>query len=269
LPNRPDPGIHLSMRLAITTTLAASRQLRAEARVLAERHGLVCYHRGERPLAAVAGESGVDGLVVLGTGRVALFFEGQEHPYHPGMGALRAKRLGIGETSTGEPFLEAAGLQPGDEVLDCTMGLGADALVSAEAVGAGGRVLGLEVVPALALWVSEGLRRLSLPAARRIEVGCAEHGAFLRSLPSRSFDVVTFDPMFRQARAQAPIFETIRRLGDSRPLDPAALEQARRVARRWVVVKDGAPGWDLARLGLNPLPCKRGARRFFARVDAL
>jgi len=38
------------------------------------------------------------------------------------------------------------------------------------------------------------------------------------------------------------------------------------VARRWVVVKDGAPGWDLARLGLTPLPSARGAHRYYARV---
>ena len=43
---------------------------------------------------------------------------------------------------------------------------------------------------------------------------------------------------------------------------------ARRVARRWVVVKDGAPGWDLARLGLTPLPSARGAERYYARVTA-
>jgi hypothetical protein len=35
-----------------------------------------------------------------------------------------------------------------------------------------------------------------------------------------------------------------------------------------VVVKDGAPGWDLARLGLVPLASARGAHRYYARVPA-
>jgi 16S rRNA (guanine1516-N2)-methyltransferase len=34
-----------------------------------------------------------------------------------------------------------------------------------------------------------------------------------------------------------------------------------------VVVKDGAPGWDLARLGLTPLPSARGAHRYYARIE--
>jgi hypothetical protein len=58
----------------------------------------------------------------------------------------------------------------------------------------------------------------------------------------------------------------VRRLADARPLEAAALAAARRVARRWVVVKDGAPGWDLARLGLTPLPSARGAHRYYGRL---
>ena len=41
------------------------------------------------------------------------------------------------------------------------------------------------------------------------------------------------------------------------------------MARRWVLVKDGAPGWDLARLGLTPLPSARGAHRYYARLPPL
>jgi 16S rRNA (guanine1516-N2)-methyltransferase len=35
-----------------------------------------------------------------------------------------------------------------------------------------------------------------------------------------------------------------------------------------VLVKDGTPGWDLARLGLAPLPGRRGAGRLYAWLDA-
>jgi hypothetical protein len=60
----------------------------------------------------------------------------------------------------------------------------------------------------------------------------------------------------------------VRALADARPLTAEAVAQARRVARRWVLVKDGAPGWDLARLGLTPLASARGAHRYFARLAA-
>ncbi len=257
------------MRLAVTTSLGPSRALAAEALAAAARHGIQWVDRKERPLVEVARQAGAEALIALGARHAALFFDGAEHRYHPGMGALRAKRLRLHETSTGEPFLDAAALRPADEVLDCTLGLGADALVAAQVIGPAGRVLGLEASPALAAWVSEGLRRLPLPAARRIEVRCLEHGALLSALPDRCFDVVVFDPMFRRARAQAPAFDVVRRFADPRPLEAAVLEQARRVARRWVVVKDGAPGWDLARLGLTPLPSKRGARQLYARLPPI
>jgi hypothetical protein len=116
--------------------------------------------------------------------------------------------------------------------------------------------------------VGEGLRRSADPAAARVEIRAADHAAALAALPDRSFDVVVFDPMFRHARAEPGGFDLVRRLADPRPLEPAALGRARRVARRHVLVKDGAPGWDLARLGLTPLPSSRGAHRYYARLAA-
>jgi hypothetical protein len=190
------------------------------------------------------------------------------------MGALRSKRVarqlanGAPGAADRDPFFEASGILPGDAVLDCTLGLGADALVAAVAAGPRGHVLGIEGSAALAAWTGEGLARSALPGADRIEVRSADHAALLASLPARSFDVVCFDPMFRHARAEPGGFDVVRGLADTRPLAPEALALARRVARRWVLVKDGAPGWDLARLGLTPLPSARGAHRYFARLPA-
>ena len=256
------------VRLAVTTPCGATPRVLADARAAAERHGLPLLPRDGRALSALAREAGLEALLVLGA-RAVLWLAGAEHPFTPGMGALRAKRLARGESATRDPFLEAAGLVPGDEVLDCTAGLAADAIVAAQAVGPSGRVVALEGSAALAAWADEGLRRLDHPAARRVRVLCAEHGQFLRGCPPRTFDVVVFDPMFRHPRAQEPAFDPVRRLADPRPLSPEALAAARRVARRWVVVKDGTPGWDLARLGLAPLPSRRGAHRLYARAAAL
>jgi SAM-dependent methyltransferase len=153
-------------------------------------------------------------------------------------------------------------------VLDGTLGLGADALVAAVAVGPGGRVLGLESSPALAAWAGEGFARLPGEAASRVRVECADHARWLEEAPERSFDVVVFDPMFRHPRPGTPGFGLLRRLADPRPLERRTLERARRVARRGVLVKDGTPGWDLARLSLAPLPGKRGADRLYAWLDA-
>jgi len=260
------------VRLAVTTPLRPSPAEEAAARAAAERHRLPYAPRGRRAAAEVAREAGADALLVLSPRASVLAVEGEERRWSAGMGALRAKRLRRGdadvEPTARDPFLDAAGLRDGDLVLDCTVGLGADALVAAEAVGPRGRVVGIEASPALAAWVAEGLRRLPDEAARRIEIRSGGHAEVLADLPDRSFDVVLFDPMFRHARSEPPGFDLVRRLADPRPLSPDALARARRVARRWVLVKDGAPGWDLARLGLVPLPSARGAHRYYARVPA-
>jgi hypothetical protein len=258
------------VRLAVTTGLLPGPEDLREAEAAARRHALPLAPRRERPLAEVLASSGAGALLVVGARRAAIFLDGREQEWRPGMAALRLRRLREGERGrrpTRDGFLEAAALRGGEGVLDCTLGLGGDALVAAAAVGPGGRVLGLEASPALAALVAEGLGRLPDEAARRIEVRRAEALEALSALPSGSFDLVAFDPMFRAPRPQAPGFDLVRRLGDPRPLAPAALAEARRVARRAVLVKDGVPGWDLARLGLAPLPGPRGAKRLYARVE--
>ncbi|HEY6005658.1 MAG TPA: class I SAM-dependent methyltransferase, partial [Anaeromyxobacter sp.] len=247
------------MRLAVTTPLSPSPGVEAAARAAALRHGLPYAPRGKRALASALAEAGADSALVLSPGKAVLSAGGEERRWAPGMGFLRAKRararLGgaVADPTARDPFLEAAGIREGDSVLDCTLGLGADALVAAVAAGPSGRVVGIEASPALAAWVAEGLLRLGDEAASRIEVRAGDHLALLAALPERTFDVVVFDPMFRHARAEPAGFDVVRRLADPRPLSKEALLRARRVARRWVVVKDGAPGWDLARLGLTPL----------------
>jgi hypothetical protein len=263
------------VRLAVTTPLHPTPEEEAAARAAAARWAFAYVERGGRGLGRVSADAGADALLVLSATRSVLAFAGTERRWSPGMGVLRARHalarargMPPGGPTTRDPFLEAAEIRPGDGVLDCTLGLGADALVAAAATGPGGRIVAIEASRPLAAWVAEGLRLLDLEPARRVEVRAGDHTEALALLPERSFDVVVFDPMFRHARAEPPGFDAVRALADPRPLSRDALERARRVARRWVVVKDGAPGWDLARLGLTPLPSARGAHRYYARLPA-
>ena len=260
------------MLVVVTTPLRPSPEEEREAREAAARHGLPYAPRGRGALETVLAATGAGAALVLSSRAALLATAAASQRWSAGMGLLRMRRtlahLGGRPVSPTDrdPFLEAAGIRPGDEVLDATLGLGADALVAAAACGPGGRVVALEGSRPLAAWVAEGLRRLEAGPARRIEVRAGDHLAALGALPSRSFDVVAFDPMFRHARSQPGGFELVRARADPRPLQAEAVAEARRVARRWVVVKDGAPGWDLARLGLTPLPSARGAHRYYARV---
>ena len=262
------------MLVVVTTPLRPSHDEEQQAREAAARHGLPFAGRGHASLEALLAGTGADAALILTSTAAILATAEADQRWSAGMGLLRMRRTlarlegrPVSPTDR-DPFLEAAGIRPGDAVLDATLGLGADALVAAAACGPGGRVGALERSPVLAAWVAEGLRRLDVEPARRIEVRAEEHLAALTALTSRSFDLVVFDPMFRHARPQPGGFELVRALADPRPLGAEAVAQGRRVARRWVIVKDGAPGWDLARLGLPPLPSARGAHRYYARVEA-
>ncbi len=256
------------MRIAVTTPLSGAPRDVEEARAAAMRHGLAVEPRDGRSLVALAAACGADAVLVVSADRVSLWSAGDERAWDPGMAALRLRRHEAGERTTRDAFLEAAQLRPGDAVLDATLGLGMDAFVAAGVIGPGGRVVGVEASPALAALVAEGQRRHPTDAARRIEVVAGDAAEVLGRLPARSFDVVVFDPMFRQPRAAAAAFDLVRRLGSPAPLAPGTLARARQVARRHVVVKDGVPGWDLARLGLTPLPCARWAKRLYGRAPA-
>ena len=183
-----------------------------------------------------------------------------------GMAFLRLLRARKGEV---DPLVQMAGLTWGETVLDATLGLGGDAVIAANATGM--QVIGLEVSPVLAAFAMAGLLRLPEPGrepGRRIEVRWADHRQALRELPARSVDVVLLDPMFRSAGEAGPLFELVREHADHTPLDAATLAEARRVARRGVLIKDRAPGWELRALGLEPRQTRRSSPIAFAWVSA-
>jgi tRNA1(Val) A37 N6-methylase TrmN6 len=154
-------------------------------------------------------------------------------------------------------------------VLDATLGLGGDALVAAAATGA--RVVGLETDGVVGAFTQAALQRLprhGREPGQRVQVIHADHRAWLRQQPDRSFDVVLLDPMFRRAGESGPLFALLRTHGEHAPLDRETLREAQRVARRGVLVKDAARGEELQRLGLAPRLSRRSAAIAFGWAPA-
>ncbi len=239
----------------------------AEADELAARFpGVVAVPRAGQPLHALVAAAGATPVLVLGSERADLYVAGRCFRATVGMAFLRVLRASKGEL---DPLVGAAGLQRGDEILDATLGLGGDALVAAHATGT--RVLGVERSALLAAFTLCALRRLPRHGeapGRLVEVVQGDHRALLAQLPSRSFDVVLLDPMFDQAGEAGPLFDLVRQNADHAPLDGETLQQAQRVARRGVLVKDAAPGHALVRLGLTPRTQRRSKPIVFAWAPA-
>jgi ubiquinone/menaquinone biosynthesis C-methylase UbiE len=86
----------------------------------------------------------------------------------------------------GRDLIEAAAIVPGERVLDLACGRGACLRPAAEAVGASGFVLGVDLSPAMIELTDKELVRDGIANAR-VEVGDAEH----LNLDGESFDAVT------------------------------------------------------------------------------
>lgn len=239
----------------VVTTAASGRA--AEAEELSARFGLRAEARAGRTLRQVIEDARGEPVLVLAARRADLYERGRAFRATAGMAFLRVLRVSKGET---DPLIAAAALRAGDRVLDATLGLGGDALVAAHATGTA--VVGIESDGLLAAFTQAGLRRLAghgRDPGGRIEVVRGDHRLFLRTQADGSFDVVLLDPMFRRSGDSGPNFELLRAHAEHAPLASDTLSEARRVARRGVLVKDAAPGLELRRLGLVPKPSRRSA----------
>lgn len=229
--------------LAVTTSTHPPAALEAQARALATELGASYVARHGRGLPETFAASEAARLLIVGADRLRLRDRatGTEYFFHPNMFQIRAAGVLRGEP---DHFLAATGLGPGDALLDCTLGFASEAALASLAVGEAGCVVGLESVPALALVTRLGLQSFALKhpgmeaALRRVQVVTADSRDFLAGCEAGAFDVVYFDPFFpeRLSGSEAsvsPLFV----FGNPAPLDAEAVRQARRVARRRVVVK--------------------------------
>lgn len=182
--------------------------------------------------------------------------------FHPSMALIRIKRLRSGGS---DRLIELAGVRPGDRVLDCTAGLGSDAAVFAYAAGREGEVAAIESSPLLYHLVEEGLKTYSTgiedidAAFRQVRMLFGHHLDLLTNMPDRSFDVVYFDPMFRNPIEASQSISPLRTYAKSDPLSKESIRQAVRVARRIVILKEHRDSEEFARLGFT-LPAEASTK---------
>jgi len=195
-------------------------------------------------------------VIVVTEGEVRLYDRASESPlfFHPSMAFVRVKRLRRGES---DPLITLSACEKGDTIIDCTAGLASDSIVFSYAAGADGNVTALESEPVLAALIKEGLAHYKTgftdvdDAMRKIRVECANHLEYLANQPDNSADIVYFDPMFRQPIHESSAIGSIRTLANPNELSLEAVEQAKRVARRTVILKEHRDSGEFARLGFK------------------
>ena len=233
----------MTYSLAVTTSVHPPPDLEAQAWGYAAELGAPYVPRSGLSVSGVFAACRAERLLIAGQDHLRLRDRatGAEYFFHPNLFQVRAYNLLRGGR---DHFLEAVQLGPGDSVLDCTLGFACEASLAALAVGESGSVVGLESVPELALVSRVGTQSFTLHSAkltealRRVEVTAADAREYLLRLADRSVDVVYFDPFFEHRLSGSEVSMTpLFVFGNPAPLDAEAVKEARRVARRRVVIK--------------------------------
>ncbi|GGF89679.1 class I SAM-dependent methyltransferase [Paenibacillus abyssi] len=241
--------------MIVTTSSHPSKAVLEGASRLADEFSAVYATRRNHSLKKLMEQHNDPKLLVVSDHDLR-YYDGQEPPlyFHPSMAFVRIKRLRKGES---DPMLDVSGCAPGDHVLDCTAGLASDAFVFSYAVGPQGKVTALESEPVLAAIIREGMRLYDTgfedanEALRRIEVRSEDHRETLGLLPDNSYDIVYFDPMFRKPIEQSSSLQPLRSLANHHELLAVSVHEARRVARKAVVLKEHKDSPEFERLGFK------------------
>lgn len=197
---------------------------------------------------------GAENILLVKKNSLSVITAESELFFHPNTAHLRIKNLRGGE---GDRLIDALKICEGSKVLDCTLGLGSDAIVESYVAGNSGQVVALEVNPLIFEVVNHGLKNFSddsphiLQAMRRIEAFNVDCREYLKTCADNSFDVVYFDPMFRRPIKKSSGLNPIRPLADKSPLTEDIIREACRVAKYRVVMKEHSGSSEFSRLGFR------------------
>lgn len=226
----------------ITTAGRTNEEMIKQAKVIAKELDAPYLERKKRSVASLQ-QINHDSSLVVGKERLELFSYGETEPFffHPNSAMFRIKRLQRGEH---DPFIDACQLEEGMSFLDCTLGLSSDSIVASYQVGGKGSVIGLEAEKYLSFIVKKGLEKWNSGikdidnAMRRIEVHNVHCFEFLKTLENESVDCVYFDPMFEEKILESDGIQALANFAIYEPLNTSWIEEAIRVARNRIVLKD-------------------------------
>ena len=238
----------------VTTARKPTPEVEKLAEEISLKLGGKLVTRGDFSFDALKKFHGAQNILLVKKNSLSVVTGDGELFFHPNTAHLRIKNLRAGD---GDRLIDALKISDGSTVLDCTLGLGSDAIVESFVVGSGGKVVALEINPLIAEIVRRGLKIFSddsehiLTAMRRIEVVTADCLDYLRTCADNSFDAVYFDPMFRRPVKKSSGLNAIRPLADNRPLSIEIVREAVRVAKFRLVMKEHRGSDEFARLGFK------------------
>ncbi|WP_025028551.1 class I SAM-dependent methyltransferase [Caldalkalibacillus mannanilyticus] len=254
--------------MLVTTSTRGQEKLEDQARKIAEELQFPYIKRKRYSVQQMLKQCQAEYLILVETeGIKCIFKEDIKNPFffHPSSAMFRIKRLGKGEH---DPLVQAAELQEGMSFLDCTLGLASDSIVASFATGPTGFVVGIESVSVFAYLVQQGLQEWDAgiadmnAAMKRIQVKNAEHLEYLKQSPTDGFDIVYFDPMFENQQVESTGISPLKKMANYSPLSVEVIEEAKRVARQKVILKDSSYSSRFHALGFKAIERKYASHWF-------
>lgn len=248
----------------VTTCLRPTDEVLHRARMHADQYKMKFVNRRKLSIEELKNRHH-KGVLVFDKRRVEFTPLDHEEPFffHPSSSVFRVKQLSRGGH---DPLIDALDASPGDHILDCTLGLGSDSIVISHAVGRAGKVTGLEsqfitaqlVREGMSVWVEKDDQINE--AMRRIEVVHTHSLEYLKTCAENSFDCIYFDPMFEKTITESVHLNPLRSIADASPLSQELMNEAKRIAKKRIVLKAHFESEAFNRFGFTQI--KRKTSKF-------
>lgn len=234
--------------MIVTTSSRGRDKLEGKAVSVAERYGMRYVPRKNRSLSYLL--DNIDPQIfVVNEARGLSYYEKDKSEafFHPNMAFLSIKNMEKGKRDS---LVEVCRLGEGMSCLDATLGLASDALTISYAIGSSGKCTGVEKSRSIYILVKEGLAYYAelypkmRDAISRIDIHNGDNLDFMKSCGDKSYDTVYFDFMFDNPNAKSHGIQTIREHAAGDRMTERHIDEAKRVARKSVVVKCDRNGME-------------------------
>lgn len=235
------------MKIAVTTAREKDNELRDKGLIVSKDLGIPYIERRNYSLNKIMLSNKIDYLFIVEKDRILFKSEEGVLFWHKGTSDIKINGI---NNSKNKAMFNAVSLQAGNSILDCTLGLAGDSIVFASIVGESGKVVGTEINKFIAYLTKRGLEEYENLGAT-IEVINESYEEFLSKQADNSFDVVYFDPMFKKPNEKSTAINAFREFADHRSLTKKTIEEALRVCKNRVVIKERQGLNDFEKLGIE------------------
>ncbi|SMB95098.1 Putative SAM-dependent methyltransferase [Desulfonispora thiosulfatigenes DSM 11270] len=240
----------------VVTTTKPREHLIEIARLISEEINIPYLVKGNLSMAKFMETNNLTDVIAVREDRIQIISENGEFFFHPGLAIPRIKNY---KKTRYDTMIEAMQLQPSDVLLDCTLGLANDAIVANFILKDKGELVGIESSPLIYAITKWGLKKYSRgskatqESMQNIIVKNENYDTYLKKLPSKSVDIIYFDPMFNKPLYKSNGICGLRNFANYQQLDQSTIDLALKIARKRVVFKDRSNSSNFGKLNVDEI----------------